>query len=1375
MGLSSDLIAQFVKITNDNSKTKTETTLYGTVVEKDGSVYVKIDGSDQYTPVSTTTDVKDGERVTVMIKNHQAVITGNISSPAARTEDVQNLGRKITEVETLVADKVSTKVLEAEQARITSLEAKNVTITNKLEAAEVNITKLAAEDVTINGKLTAVEGNIETLTTKKLDASVADITYATIKSLEATDTKVNNLEATYGDFKKLTTDNFEAVNGNIEKLATNKLDASVANITYATIKELNATKGAISSLESDVADIDTLIFGSASGTTIQTSFANAVIAQLGNAQIKSAMIDNVSASKITTGNISTNNVKILSDDGKMLISDETIQISDDSRVRVQIGKDAANDYSINVWDDSGNLMFSKGGITDSAIKEAIIRNDMVSESANISASKLDIDSLFEEINSSSKTIKSTKIYLDDKKQTLDVAFTSLTTGVGDLQNGLTSQGTQISAIQGQITSKIWKDDIDEAKGILSNQYSSLEQEVNNISATVGQHTSQISKKADGSTVTAVSNKVTELETDLSGFKSTVSNTYATKNEFENIAIGGRNLVRDSKLDKKTDMWSLDYVHQTISFENGYFQVSRTKDDAYTSRSFNTQQSIWNPSLLPDNISGETYILSADFKAIDGVALNSNSSIFWRVYYDKNDNFEEINLRVPNDLNSTEWRRCYITYTFGEHDWVSSQLSIALQNVDNGICVRNIMLEKATKPSNWTPAPEDMATTYDLKSVGDRVSSAETRIEQTEKAISLVATRSEVEKTLEGYYTITQTNSAINAKANEISSTVYSNYATKTALDEANKDILLLSGDPTNYAKLTESTAAQWGFTVEDDVDGDWYVMNEPRRDTPISNEYECNGGEKIKIDYEVISDVQAITTNGGSDIGYINVNVCLYSKKGTGGHFNWSGVSAGKTSNTGESIFGSGVITLPAEARKFQVHIQLAGWGNFSGSFKIRNVKVSRISALDDRVGTAESNISQLSNKITSTVNETDNLKTRMSTVEQTSSDLTVRLTDAEKDVDKAQSTANDAAKTATNYLNFSSSGLVVGNLTESTLKGNVLIDTDSVDIRQGSTVLASYQADKIKLGLSTKNNILIDTDSVDFYNGGTLLASFSADTVVLGQNSAASTISLCGGAGTISALISEAATSYPAYDAILIASQEINMNAQRYVADITNKHNTTSKYENNTEIYTLSYNDVAGSYGRLASSCEERSSGNRHHAGVSISTSYPSTPSAYMYAEFWDAGAGKWAQSNSLRVFMNYTSSSKPIKIQGTEFTGENKVLWSGVYYMSSSQTATLSESIDSQANGIVLVFSRYSASTAQNYHFNMHYVPKSQISTHGGCGHVFTMTTDGSFSVYASKYLYINNTNIVGNANNEASGTGTCGISYKNNGFVLRYVIGV
>lgn len=163
-----------------------------------------------------------------------------------------------------------------------------------------------------------------------------------------------------------------------------------------------------------------------------------------------------------------------------------------------------------------------------------------------------------------------------------------------------------------------------------------------------------------------------------------------------------------------------------------------------------------------------------------------------------------------------------------------------------------------------------------------------------------------------------------------------------------------------------------------------------------------------------------------------------------------------------------------------------------------------------------------------------------ISSLEQTSSGLEVRLTQAEKDVDTAQSTANtaktnaataqstanaanstantaktnaataqntanaaqnaaeaaqstantaktaaataqttatNAAKTATNYLKFDSAGLCVGNQT-GTLGYNTLIKSTGIDIRNGSTVLASFGASKLELGKNSSNSV------IDFNNG---------------------------------------------------------------------------------------------------------------------------------------------------------------------------------------------------------------------------------------------------------------------------------------------------
>lgn len=449
MGLSHELISQFAKVVNDNKKQSGESTVYGKVVtDGNGNKYVKLDGTDQLTPLtdenrpsvdSSTANAKEGDRVSVLIKNHTATVTGNVSSPAVRNDDFNDLNDQVTDIKEF--------------------------------------------DIVIADKVQANEGYIKNLQADKLSVGDFNAAKADIEELIATKASIEELNAAKAE---------------ITDLKTTKLDAEVADIKFATIENLEATTAKVGTLEADVGHINTLMFGTASGSVLQTEFANAVIALLGDAQIKSAMIEGLDASKINAGTINTANVKIESEDGHMVISDNTIQISDDNRVRVQIGKDASDDYSITVIDANGNVMFSEGGITKDAIKNPIIRNDMVADDANINAKKIDISSLFTEINDSTETIKSTKIYMDSSSQTLDIAFNEMATTVTEQGETIVSQGTNISTIQGQIESKIWQQDIDTSTSEMNTKYSNLEQ-------------------------------------DLNGFKSTVSETYSTKNELENIS------------------------------------------------------------------------------------------------------------------------------------------------------------------------------------------------------------------------------------------------------------------------------------------------------------------------------------------------------------------------------------------------------------------------------------------------------------------------------------------------------------------------------------------------------------------------------------------------------------------------------------------------------------------------------------------------------------------------------------------------------------------------------------------------------------------------------------------------------------------------
>lgn len=245
MALSNELISQFAKITTEKEETKTEEVVYGTTVSYNDTVYVKLDGSDRLTPITSTTVVKPDERVTVMIKDHSAIVTGNISSPSARNSDVEELGTQISEFDAIVANKVDAEELNATNARIDTLNTDTVNIRKDLNAANANIETLTADNVTINETLSAQSASIDNLKATKISAEVADAKYATIENLEATNVSVNNLSSTYAEFKSTTTTKLAAVDASIENLETNKLSAASADLKYANIDFSNIGQAAI--------------------------------------------------------------------------------------------------------------------------------------------------------------------------------------------------------------------------------------------------------------------------------------------------------------------------------------------------------------------------------------------------------------------------------------------------------------------------------------------------------------------------------------------------------------------------------------------------------------------------------------------------------------------------------------------------------------------------------------------------------------------------------------------------------------------------------------------------------------------------------------------------------------------------------------------------------------------------------------------------------------------------------------------------------------------------------------------------------------------------------------------------------------------------
>ena len=277
MPLSENLKDQFAKMVNaDNPKENTDNTVYGTVkVYSDGTKAVVLDGSNIATPFETVTDAEDGDRVTVTIRNHKAVVTGNLSSPAARTDAVKTNSEKIGEFNTVLSNKVGTDELDAQVGRINTLESDNATIKHKLAASEGEFKEIKTKQLEVEEKVTAAEAEIKTIKSDKIDATVVESEYTKTKVFDALAGTVGTLNGDFSNFKNTTTEKLDAHKADIDELNTKKLNSEDADLKYANINFTNIGKAAMeyfyaqSGLIKNVVVGDQTITGELIGVTIK--------------------------------------------------------------------------------------------------------------------------------------------------------------------------------------------------------------------------------------------------------------------------------------------------------------------------------------------------------------------------------------------------------------------------------------------------------------------------------------------------------------------------------------------------------------------------------------------------------------------------------------------------------------------------------------------------------------------------------------------------------------------------------------------------------------------------------------------------------------------------------------------------------------------------------------------------------------------------------------------------------------------------------------------------------------------------------------------------------------------------------------------------
>ena len=324
----------------------------------------------------------------------------------------------------------------------------------------------------------------------------------------------------------------------------------------------------------------------------------------------------------------------------------------------------------------------------------------------------------------------------------------------------------------------------------------------------------------------------------------------------------------------------------------------------------------------------------------------------------------------------------------------------------------------------------------------------------------------------------------------------------------------------------------------------------------------------------------------------------------------------------------------------------------------------------------------------------------------------------------KLDSMATDilnAAKTATNYITMDYNGVMVSDTSQGSYGSNVLIASDGVNIRNGTTTVASFKANEIELGKGNKNSV----------------------------------IKLCNNIGTINAIKKEYEDG-TSFDEMAIQSLYLGLYGSDFVAIGTNDGGDRIEIKNQSiEMFQF------GSYEKCSNCFSLDNTG----------TTF-SVDSAGEYNQL-NINARSTTTNHTI-ISEQYIQASKGFTCGSATDNFQNNVLWSGTaLWPSDSHTCNFSKPVSQQPHGILLVFRGYDGN-ALNADWHTFFVSKKEISSHQGHGHSFFLSHTPCTN-FSTKYIYIYDTYLRGHANNNQSGTGSNGVKYTNNKYALQYVVGV
>ena len=210
---------------------------------------------------------------------------------------------------------------------------------------------------------------------------------------------------------------------------------------------------------------------------------------------------------------------------------------------------------------------------------------------------------------------------------------------------------------------------------------------------------------------------------VDGIETRVGETYTTKDDFDDLQIGGRNLLKHSSMIGEKLICDNYFICNNCNIQeytnDGFHIITPTEGNANNGIAF----AFDNFTIMEIN-GGDTITFSCDIKG-----TSDSHAPFVSIHISDNNWYGSGVVQKNTNVSITkDWQRVSVTITTPtgltkNHMWLAIH-----GNHQSDLYVRNFKLEKGNKPTDWTPAPED---------VNGKIVNAETIANQTANKFSWI--------------------------------------------------------------------------------------------------------------------------------------------------------------------------------------------------------------------------------------------------------------------------------------------------------------------------------------------------------------------------------------------------------------------------------------------------------------------------------------------------------------------------------------------------------------------------------------------------------------------------------------------------------------